>query len=174
MPTAPGIGHDLTVAAGGYVAGRQAENLVRRTLNRLARPVQEPKPAAEGVTTAAEEAAAAEREAHPWASLGANHAADEGAAVGVAGRSIAARAAPAAVAAEGGTVVVSWVAGTMATAAATADVAAEAVGGAELAGAGLAAGELIFGGVAIVGGAVLLYEAYQHYHHTQEKPAHGQ
>ena len=26
MPTAPGIGHDLTVAAGGYVAGRQAEN----------------------------------------------------------------------------------------------------------------------------------------------------
>jgi hypothetical protein len=32
--TAPDIHHDLTVAAGGYVVGRQAEHLVRRTLKR--------------------------------------------------------------------------------------------------------------------------------------------
>jgi hypothetical protein len=148
--TGSGIGHDATVAAGGYVAGKQAENVIRRLKRRRS------------LTAAGETADDSfdfsrlpfERKARQTAEIGAGTVATRRAAL----RGTIATGEGAA-AAEGG--------------AATGEAAGEAaaaLGGEELAGAGLAlgAGELLAGGL-IVGGAILLYEAYENSQHAQEK-----
>jgi hypothetical protein len=76
--TAPGLGHDLTVAAGGYVAGRQAENLIRR-LKRPSLAVAGETAATAGIGTVAGRAAASRAAASGMMVRGGAAAAAEGA-----------------------------------------------------------------------------------------------
>jgi hypothetical protein len=141
---ASGTAHDLSVGVGGYVVGRQAEHLVRRTLKR------------QSLVAAGDTAGEA-------GAIGAGVAATRAA----TGKAITAGAEGGVAAEEGGAAA----RGVAAAARAASIFGGEELVGAGL---GLGASELIVGGLVLGGAAVLGYELYERYHARQEGAAHGQ
>lgn len=141
----------LTDAAGGYVMGRQAEHLIRKTINnrRLAKEA-----AAVGAGAASTRAATGGRAMNALRG-GAGAVEGEGAAV-AGGEGAAVAGGEGAVAGEGAAVARGGAA------------AGEAALGGEIAEGGLAlgAGEALAGAAIIGGAAVLGYEIYQHFSST--------
>jgi hypothetical protein len=145
--TAPGITHDLGVAGGGYVVGRQAESVIRKLKNRSV--------AAAGDTAETAGAGAGTVAASRAATSG-TIATGESATVAEGGAAGATEAATAGEATIAGT-------------------AGEAAIAGETAEAGLFAGasEFIVPGLIVFGVGSLIYEAYQNSRHDQQEKSNG-